>query len=73
MLSYLKLFNDEGMSNLKKDELEHIREGLHVTNMTKAVQALSILDSEVGTTMAIKLSYCDIMSSYFFLFFFFFF
>ena len=71
MLSYLKLFNDEGMSKLKKDELEHIREGLHVTSMTKAVQALSRLDSAVGTTMAIKLLFCDIVRSYFFFFFFF--
>ena len=69
MLSYLKLFNDEGMSKLKKDELEHVREGLHVTSMTKVVQALSRLDSAVGTTMAIKILYCDIVSSYFFFFF----
>ena len=62
MLSYLKLFNDEGMLKLKKDELEHVRDGLHVTNMTKVVQALSRLDSGVGITMAIKLSYCDIVS-----------
>ena len=62
MLSYLKLFNDEGMSKLKKDELEHALEGLHMTSMTKAVQALSRLDSAVGRTMAIMLLYCDIVS-----------
>ena len=69
MLSYLKLFNDEGMPKLKKDELKHVRDGLHVTNMTKVVQALSRLDSGVGITMAIKLSYCDIVSNCFFFFF----
>ena len=68
MLSYLKLFNDEGMLKLKKDELEHVRDGLHVTNMTKVVQALLRLDSGVGITMAIKLSYCDIVSHCFFFF-----
>ena len=68
MLSYLKLFNDEGMLKLKKDELKHVRDGLHVTNMTKVVQALSRLDSGVGITMAIKLLYCDIVSSCFFFF-----
>ena len=69
MLSYLKLFNDEGMLKLKKNELKHVRDGLHVTNMTKVVQALSRLDSGVGITMVIKLSYCDIVSSCFFFFF----
>ena len=43
-----------------------------MTNMTKVVQALSRLDSGVGITMAIKLSYCDIVSRCFFFFFFFF-
>ena len=45
MFSNLKLFSDEGMPKLKKEELKHVREGLHVTGMTKVVQALSRLDS----------------------------
>ena len=47
MLSDLKLFNDEGMPKLKKDELECVQEGLHVTSMTKVVQALLRLDSAI--------------------------
>ena len=44
------------MPKFKKDELEHVREGLHVTDMTKAIQALSGLNSTIDLISTIGIA-----------------